>query len=97
MALCIGHHGHIGHDERIHVRVGRGIDGAEPACRIGCQRLRVDRHQHLAAQPVSLLYGDLQLSGRKVEPGKVAGIGGIAQAEVDRIGTGFQRNVERAR
>ena len=82
----IGHEPGVGHDHRVDPKLGGAIHRRGPVCPVGGLGEGVEGQQHLA--PPGMGVGDALAQARRVEvePGEVAGVGGVLEAEIDGIG-----------
>ena len=86
MAAGVIQHGEIGDDQGIGTERHSPVHGLLPSgigARVG---EGVDGDVQLAAVPVHIVHRLLQFAVREVEPGEVAGVGVILEADIDRIG-----------
>ena len=76
----------VGQDDGVHAQVHGFVHCRAPGRGVGGLRVGVERHEHLAALGVGV--GNAAGDGGfvKVQSGEVAGIGGVAQAQVDAAG-----------
>ena len=81
------HEAGVGQDDGVQPHVHGLVHRAAPGAGVGGLRVGVERHEHLA--PALVGVGNAAGNGGfvKVQPGKVAGVGGIAQAQVHAVGT----------
>lgn len=94
VAARVGHHRDVGADQRVGAQAGGRIDRGEPWRGIVGAGVGVQRHQHLAAARMGVGHAFAQLRVIEVEAGEVARVGGVAQAEVDRVGAGVDRELQ---
>ena len=83
----VAHQAGVGQDDGINPPGGGAVQRRAPGRGVAGLRIGVQRHQHLAAPAVGV--GDAFLDGFfvKVQASKVACVGGIAQAQVNAIGS----------
>ena len=91
----VGHQAGVGQNDGIYSQIGCAVDGQLPDCFTPRLRVGVERQQHLAAACMGVLQASDNGGRIKVQPGKVAGIGGIAKAQVHAVGTVIDRRLQR--
>ena len=73
----------IRHDDRVGAQRMRGIDRLAPFVAAARLHEGVDGEQHLAVPAVRQLDAGADVAFGEIEPGEVAGVGGVLQAQVD--------------
>ncbi len=85
--VCAGvlHQPRVCQDDGVHSQIDSLVDCRLPQARIGCLRIRIEGHEDLGATGVGV--GNAISDGGlvKVQAGKVACVGGVAQAQVDAV------------
>ena len=90
----VSHQPWIGQDDRIHAQCHGLIHGLAPGFGIGRLGVGVERHEHLA--PTRMGIRDATADGRfvEVQARKVAGVGRVAQAQIDAVRAVVDRCLE---
>ena len=87
--VVTGHVGGTGTVLAIDAQPGAGIGRLPPQIDLAGRRVGVEGQEHLRPPRMGIGHGLRQFVGREVQPGKVAGIGGVLKAAIDGIGTGI--------
>lgn len=85
----------IGHDDRIRAQPVRGIDRLAPFMAAAGLHEGVDGEQHLALPAVRQFDAGADVAFGEIEPGEVAGVGGVLQAQVDGVCACLDRRLQR--
>ena len=96
MVARIGHHGDVGGNQHIGAQRSGAVDRLPPGRRVAGIGEGVDGHQHLAPPRMRVANALADLRVVEVQAGEVARVGGVLQAEVDRVGPGVHRHLQRA-
>lgn len=82
----IAEHRHVGGDQRVDAEVGGLVDRALPALPALGAGVGIDRDVELSPGLVDAPQAFLELAFVEVEAGEMAGVGVVAEADVDGVG-----------
>src|SRR5664280_267965 len=90
-------HAHVGDDHRVDAELCCSVDRVAPQRELAGRRKRVDREQQLGVARARIGERLLDFGNREIQSGKIARIGLVLQAAVDRVSAGIDRSAQRRR
>jgi len=88
---------HIGQDHRIGLQFGGVVHRLMPDLGRACAGEGVDGHQHLGATLMGIGDAVGQFRTAEIQAGEVAGVGLVAEADIDAVGPGIDGGLQGSR